>query len=94
MPVGLHTDPNIKAKIITKIRDEGVTVTEAAQQFNVNSKTIYRWLKGLFRFQRGERVRIRGAGRRLARDQASDADHPNPLATLKPEGPVMRFWAD
>jgi len=28
MPVGLHTDPAIKAEIVKKIRDEGMRVTE------------------------------------------------------------------
>jgi transposase-like protein len=45
MPVGQHTDPVIKSQIITKIRDEGVSVSEASALYDVNSKTIYRWLK-------------------------------------------------
>ncbi len=45
MPVGLHTDPNTKAEIISKIRDHGLSVTDASTKYNVNSKTIYRWLK-------------------------------------------------
>ena len=38
MPVGIHTDPEIKAKVITKIRDEGISAPEAAKLFNINSK--------------------------------------------------------
>lgn len=45
MPVGKHTNPTIKLTIITKIRDEGMSVSEASTQYDVNSKTIYRWLK-------------------------------------------------
>lgn len=45
MPVGIHTDPIIKTKVLTKIRDDGISVPEAAKIFNLNSKTIYRWLK-------------------------------------------------
>jgi len=45
MPVGKHTDPEIKATIIKKIHDEGLSVTEASAQYNVHPKTIYGWLK-------------------------------------------------
>lgn len=45
MPIGLHTDPKIKTEIITKVRDGGMSVSEASAQYNVNGKTIYRWLK-------------------------------------------------
>ena len=45
MPVGQHTDSVIKSQIITKIRDEGVSVSQASAIYDVNSKTIYRWLK-------------------------------------------------
>lgn len=45
MPVGKHTNPTIKSTIITKVRDEGMSVSEASAQYDVNSKTIYRWLK-------------------------------------------------
>ncbi|WP_201733696.1 transposase [Acidithrix sp. C25] len=45
MPVGLHTDPAIKAEIVKKIRDEGMRVTDAASTYGVHYKTIYGWLK-------------------------------------------------
>lgn len=45
MPVGQHTDPAIKAEIITKVRDEGMRVVDAATQYGVHSKTIYAWLR-------------------------------------------------
>lgn len=45
MPVGKHTDPTIKLEIINKIRNEGLSVIDASDQYDVNAKTIYRWLK-------------------------------------------------
>lgn len=45
MPVGLHTDPNIKARVLSSVRDEGMSAQAAASQYNVNVKTVYRWLK-------------------------------------------------
>ncbi len=45
MPVGRHTDQRIKDEIITKIRDEGMRVVDAAHHYGVSSKTIYAWLK-------------------------------------------------
>jgi hypothetical protein len=41
MPIGQHTDPKIQTEILTKIRDEGMLVTEAAATYNVNPTTIY-----------------------------------------------------
>ena len=45
MALGQHTDPAVKAEVLKKIRDEGMSVTEASKAYNVFSKTIYRWLK-------------------------------------------------
>ena len=45
MPIGQHTDPKIQTEILTKIRDEGMLVTEAAATYNVNPTTIYGWLR-------------------------------------------------
>jgi transposase-like protein len=45
MPVGIHVDPAIKAEIITKIKDEGMSVSEAASKYGVGNKAIYRWLR-------------------------------------------------
>jgi transposase-like protein len=45
MPVGKHTNPTIKLEIINKIRNEGLSVIDASDQYDVNAKTIYRWLK-------------------------------------------------
>lgn len=45
MALGQHTDPAVKAEVLRKIRDEGMSVTEASKTYSVFSKTIYRWLK-------------------------------------------------
>ncbi len=35
----------IKNEIITKIRDEGLTVSQAAHQYNISIKAIYNWMR-------------------------------------------------
>jgi len=35
----------MKAEIVGKIRKEGMRVSEASAQYNVNAKTIYYWLR-------------------------------------------------
>lgn len=45
MPGCKPIDPEIKATILAKIRDEGISVTEAANTYGVSSKTIYTWLR-------------------------------------------------
>ncbi len=45
MPGFKPIDPQIKAEILTKIRDEGMRVVEVAEQYGVSSKTIYTWLR-------------------------------------------------
>lgn len=45
MPGFKPINPQIKAEILTKIRDEGMSVTVAASTYNVSSKTIYNWLR-------------------------------------------------
>lgn len=45
MPIGKHTDPQIKADIIHEVRELGLPVVEAAGvKYGVSSKTIYAWL--------------------------------------------------
>lgn len=34
-----------RSEIITKIRDQGLSVTDASLSYQVSTKTIYRWLK-------------------------------------------------
>jgi transposase-like protein len=45
MPVGKHIKQHIKDEVILKIRDSGLTVGEAAKQYNISSKTVYSWLR-------------------------------------------------
>jgi transposase-like protein len=45
MPNFKPIDPQIKAEILSKIRDQGMRVVEVAEQYGVSSKTIYAWLR-------------------------------------------------
>lgn len=45
MPTGKPTDPKIKAEIIAKIRNEGMTVSAATATYGVASKSVYTWLR-------------------------------------------------
>lgn len=45
MPGFKPIDPEIKAKILDQIRNQGSSVSEAAASHNVSTKTIYTWLR-------------------------------------------------
>lgn len=45
MPTGKPTDPKLRAEIVSKIRDEGLSVSAASAQYNISSKSIYTWLR-------------------------------------------------
>jgi transposase-like protein len=45
MARGTPTDPNIRAEIVRKIRDEGMRVVDASATYGYSSKTIYSWLR-------------------------------------------------
>ena len=45
MPKGKPIDPALKSEIVSKIRDGGLKVSEAADQYGISSKTIYAWLR-------------------------------------------------
>jgi transposase-like protein len=45
MAKGVPVAQELKSEIITKIRDEGISVLEASRQYNVNPKSIYVWLR-------------------------------------------------
>jgi transposase len=45
VPTGKPTDPKTKAEIMTKIRHEGMSVTEASTTYSVSAKSIYGWLR-------------------------------------------------
>ena len=43
--MGKHIDQTTKDLVVASIKQEGLTVSEAAHQFNVSTKAIYRWLQ-------------------------------------------------
>jgi len=45
MAKGIPTAQHIKAEIINKVRDEGMSVVQASDQYGINSKSIYTWLR-------------------------------------------------
>lgn len=45
MPKGKPTDPHIRAEIVSKIRNEGMSVSEASTTYGISSKNIYYWLR-------------------------------------------------
>jgi transposase-like protein len=42
---GVPYDPKVKAEIVSKIRDEGLSVSAASAQYKVSAKSIYTWLR-------------------------------------------------
>jgi transposase-like protein len=45
MSRGKPIDPAVKAEIVSKIRDGGLSVADASATYGVSSKTIYTWLR-------------------------------------------------
>jgi transposase-like protein len=45
MPKGKPIDQSLKAEIVGKIRDEGLSVSKASAQYNISGKSIYAWLR-------------------------------------------------
>lgn len=45
MSRGKPIDPTVKAEIVTKIRDGGLSVVDASATYGISSKTIYTWLR-------------------------------------------------
>lgn len=45
MPKGKPTDPAVRREVITKVRDEGMSVMDASTSYGFSSKTIYTWLR-------------------------------------------------
>ena len=45
MPTGKPTDPKLKAEIVAKIRDGGMSVADASATYGFSSKTLYAWLQ-------------------------------------------------
>lgn len=45
MAKGKPTDPLVRAEIVSKIRDEGMSVAVASSTYGLSSKSIYTWLR-------------------------------------------------
>lgn len=45
MAKGKPASPELRAEIISKIRDEGMSVVVASATYDFNSRTIYAWLR-------------------------------------------------
>lgn len=45
MSKGKPTDPNLKAEIVARIRNEGMKVSDASVQYGISGKSIYYWLR-------------------------------------------------
>ena len=45
MAKGKPTDPNLRAEIVRKIRDEGMSVSVASSTYDISAKSIYTWLR-------------------------------------------------
>lgn len=45
MAKGVPYDPKLKAEIVGKIRDGGMSVSEASAQYHVSAKSLYTWLR-------------------------------------------------
>ncbi len=45
MAKGVPYDPKVKSEIVGKIRDHGLSVSEASAQYGVSAKSIYTWLR-------------------------------------------------
>ena len=45
MPKGKPIDSALKSEIVSKIRNDGMTVSSASAHYGVNSKSIYYWLR-------------------------------------------------
>lgn len=44
MAKGIPTDPALKAEILRKIKDEGLSVHAASEKYQVSTKSIYNWI--------------------------------------------------
>ena len=45
MSRGKPIDSNVRAEIVGKVRDGGMSVADASATYDVSSKTIYTWLR-------------------------------------------------
>jgi transposase-like protein len=45
MAKGVPVDPQLKAEIIMKIRDDGMKVSDVSTMYGISAKSIYTWLR-------------------------------------------------
>lgn len=45
MSRGKPIDPTVKAEIVAKVRDGGMSVADASATYSISSKSIYTWLR-------------------------------------------------
>lgn len=45
MPKGIPVSPQVRAEIVNKVRNEGMSVSEASASYAVSGKIIYHWLR-------------------------------------------------
>lgn len=45
MPKGKPIDLTLKSEIVSKVRNDGMSVSEASTTYGVNAKSIYYWLR-------------------------------------------------
>ena len=44
--MSIPVSPDVRAKILSSIKDDGASITEMSQTYNLHSDTIRKWLKG------------------------------------------------
>lgn len=45
MAKGIPTDPATKAEILRRIKDGGLSVPQASEQYRISTKSIYNWIR-------------------------------------------------
>ena len=45
MAKGIPTDPALKAEILRRIKNEGLSVPAASEQYQISTKAIYSWIR-------------------------------------------------
>ena len=45
MAKDIPTDPALKAEILRRIKDEGLSVPTASEQYQISTKSIYSWIR-------------------------------------------------
>ena len=48
MSVGIPTDPDLKAEILDKVKNHGLSVSQASKQYDIKANVIYGWMSHEF----------------------------------------------